>query len=277
MFNLNAQIFKELPEGLALAHRGLYYADALFETVRVFDGRIPLLERHWDRLSRGLQRLRYKIPPDWSVSFFEKEILKIAPDNARVRLTVWRAPGGLYLPQNNEPQFLIAAQNLESNMFQWFEAGIQIGLCESVRLPVDTLSGLKALSAARYVAAAQEARERGWDDAIVLNAFDRVCEATSSNVFWLEGNTFCTPPLADGCVTGVLRDLLLTLTRAAGGEILEKQATFDTLLMAREVFLTNAVRGIRWVRNCEGTVYQNTETRKLHEQMVGYLAHKLAE
>ncbi|HRI60298.1 MAG TPA: aminotransferase class IV [Saprospiraceae bacterium] len=275
MFNLNARLVKELPEGLALAQRGLYFADALFESIRVFEGRIPLMERHWERLLRGLKTMRYQIPSAWSAGFFEKEILKISPGNARVRLTVWRAPGGLYLPENNEPQFLISTQVLESSVFEWHSEGLHVGLCESVRLPVDALSGLKTLNAARYVAAAQEAQARGWDDAVVLNAFDRVCEATSSNIFWFEGDVLCTPPLSDGCVTGVLRDLLLALTNANGGGILEKPAGFSAVLDAGEVFLTNAVRGIRWVHSCEKTVYNNTKTRVLFDLMVGHLSARI--
>jgi len=275
MFNLNAQLVKELPEGLALAQRGLYYGDALFEAIRVFEGKIPLMERHWARLSRGLELMRYKIPAHWSAAFFENEILKTASKNARVRLTVWRSPGGLFLPENNEPQFLIAATSLDSGVFQWEFEGLKIGLCESVRLPVDTFSGLKTLNAARYTAAAMEAHEKGWDDAVILNAYDRVCEATSSNVFWVENKTLCTPPLADGCVTGVLRELLFSLTLAAGYTVQEKPATFARLLEADEVFLTNAVRGIRWVREIEGAVFKNNKTRELHETMVGYFQEKL--
>lgn len=275
MFNLNTQLVKELPEGFGLTQRGLYYADALFETIRVFEGHIPLMQGHWDRLSEGLKQMRYTIPRAWSAAFFENEILKTAPQNARARLSVWRAPGGLYSPQNNEPQFLIATEALESGMYEWFGGGIQIGLCESVRLPVDTYSGLKTLNAARYVAAAQEALERGWDDAIILNAYDHVCEATSSNIFWFEDETLCTPPLADGCVTGVLRDLLLTLTKAAGRRVEERTIAFEHLLTVGEVFLTNAVRGIRWVNKIEGTALGNTHTRSLHELMVKHLAAKL--
>lgn len=271
MFNLNARLLKELPEGLALAQRGLFYGDALFESIRVFEGKIPLMERHWGRLSRGLELLRYEIPKHWSAQFFENEILKTAPENARVRLTVWRSAGGLFLPQNNEPQFLITAEALESSTFQWDTAGIKIGLCESVRLPVDAFSGLKTLNATRYVAAALEAHEKGWDDALILNAYDRVCEATSSNVFWFENNTLCTPPLADGCVTGVLRDLLLSLTLAAGCRVQEKSATFARLLEADEVFLTNAVRGIRWVRKMEEKAFEWQKTRDIFNLMARHL------
>ena len=91
MFNLNTQLVNELPEGLALAQRGFYYADFLFETIRVFEGKIPLIQAHWERLSGGLKMMRYQIPPAWSAAFFEKEIQKITPPNARVRLSVWIA------------------------------------------------------------------------------------------------------------------------------------------------------------------------------------------
>ncbi len=272
MFNLNARLVKELPEGLALAQRGLFYADALFETMRVFGGRIPLLERHWARLSRGLEMMRYRIPPDWSAAFFREQILRIAPANARVRLTVWRAPGGLYLPEQNEPQFLITAGALGSDVFEWDPVGLHVGLCESVRLPVDRLSGLKTLNAARYVAAAQEAQERGWDDAVLLNVYDRICEATGSNIFWFEGDTLCTPPLSEGCVTGVMRELLLALTLDTGNRVQEKPLTFVRLPDAGEVFLTNAVRGIRPVRKYEGKVFASHKTKFLHELTAGYLA-----
>lgn len=272
MFNLNARLVKELPEGLALVQRGLFYADALFESIRVLGGRIPLLRPHWERLLRGMRLMHYQIPPHWSAEYFEKEILKSVSVNARVRLTVWRSPGGLYLPENDAPQFLITSQAMESDVFSWHDEGIRTGLCESVRLPVDSLSGVKTLNAARYVAAAREAQERGWDEGILLNASGRICEATSSNVFWFENGRLYTPPLSDGCVTGVLRDLLLALTKAAGWPICEKTAVFDDILAADEVFLTNAVRGIRWVRYCEGKVFGNAETRKLHELMVAHIA-----
>lgn len=270
MVNLNARLVNELPEGLSLVQRGLYYGDALFESIRVFGGRVPLLERHWDRLARGMVLMGYRIPEGWSADFFGREMLRTAPPDARVRLTVWRAPGGLYLPENDDPQFLITATGLETGVFEWPSACLRVGLCGSVRLPVDALSGLKTLNAARYVAAAKEAQERGWDDAILLNAYERVCEATSSNVFWFEDETLCTPPLSDGCVTGVMRDLLLTLTKGAGLKTAETSASFDRLLAADEVFLSNAVRGIRPVHSCEGKVFEQAQTRRLFEIMAEY-------
>jgi branched-chain amino acid aminotransferase len=246
----------------------LFYGDALFETIRVFNGRIPLMQHHWERLAEGLKALGFVLPSDWSGLFFTNEILRAASSNARVRLTVWRSPGGLWVPENHEPRFLITSAALESAQYEWLDAGLVVGLCKTVRLPVDSFSSFKTLSGPRYVAAAQEAHSQGWDDGILFNAYDRISEATTSNVFWFEGDALCTTPLSDGCVTGTLRKLLLQLRSGMGLPVREKPATFATLTEADELFLTNAVRGVRWVRKFEGKVYGNAKTRDLHEKVV---------
>lgn len=265
LVNLNAQLFDNLPEHAALLQRGLYYGDALFETIRVFGGRIPLLPLHWERLSRGLELLGYVAPAHWSAAFFESEIGRIAPENARIRLTVWRSPGGLYAPSNDNPLFLITAQALESEHLEWFSEGLQLGLCNSVRLPVDGFSGIKGINAARYVAAAREARLNGLDDIVLLNAYDRICETTASNLFWVKDNRVYTPPLSDGPVTGIARRLLLSLTFAGLEPIVEKPATFADLEGAEEVFLSNALRGVRWVKRIGKKEYNNLVSKKIYD------------
>ncbi len=270
--NLNADLLESWPASLALVQRALYYGDTLFESIRVFQGRIPLLQAHWKRLENGMRLMGYQVPAVWSADYFEKEIIRVSPPNARVRLTVWRSPGGLYLPDDDTPNFLIAAQALDEGLYEWPVSGLQIGLCDSVRLPVDGVTGLKSLNAARYVVAAREAHAQGWNDGIILNTFDRVCESTRSNVFWWEGDTLCTPPLAEGCLTGVLRDLLLYLTLAQHIPVAQKAATFADLLAADEVFLTNAIRGIQWVHVCEKTVFNHIQTSRLHQKLVAFLS-----
>ena len=269
--NFNTQLIADWPPDMLSMQRGLYYGDALFESIRVFGGRIPLMSGHWERLSKGLRVMGYKIPAHWSADFFAKEILRAACVNARVRLTVWRSPGGLYAPENDTPQFLITARELDSNTFDGYSEGLSIGLCEGVRLSVDSLSGLKTLNGARYVAAAKEAHANGWDDAIILNCRERVCEATGSNVFWIADRQVCTVPLSDGPVTGILRDLLLRLLPASGYPIVEKSIGFEELLQAEEVFFTNAVRGIRWVAHCEGKVFQQKYSEQFNYLLADHL------
>lgn len=276
MLNLNGILLDDWPPPLYDAQRALYYGDCLFETIRFFEGEAPLLPQHWARLSGAMRTWQYEVPTGWSAAFFEEEIRRVAPPNARVRLSVWRSPGGWYAPLHSSPHFLIAAQPLDCGQYEWLEEGLSVGLCRTVRLPTDGLSGWKGPNSPRYVAAALEARDRGWQDALLLNAADRVCEATSSNVAWIEGQCLYTPPLSEGPVTGVLRGLLPLLTERAGLRYAEQQAPPERLLQAEELLLTNALRGIRWVRSCEGKAYACTQAARLHQALEEHISDMIS-
>lgn len=249
MVNLNGFIFNDLPPELEQAQRALYYGDGLFETLRAeANGSLPHLRQHVARLLSGLNLLEFVAPPHWSEAFFEAEIGRTLPAQSatahRVRVTVWRSPGGLYLPLHHEPQFLISVAPITH--LNPSETGLRVGFCQSVRLPVDAFSNLKTLNAPRYVAAAREARRSGWDDALLLNQFDRVCEATSSNFFWqtADGHLY-TPPLTEGCVAGTTRERVLELAQKQGISVSERAISPQNLLLEVEsAFFTNAIRGV---------------------------------
>ncbi|MBU6340174.1 MAG: aminotransferase class IV [Bacteroidetes bacterium] len=273
--NYNGMLAAHWPETLWAVQRGLFYGDAFFESIRVFEGRIPLLDLHLERLFGGLRAMGYVWDADWTPDFWKKEILCVTgQSNARVRLTVWRAPGGWYLPEQDRAQYLITASPMDSSNFVWLDAGLKAGLVTSVRLPVDAWSGFKTLNAARYVAAAREAESKGWDEGVLLNAMERVCEAVNSNIFWFEGPVLCTVPLSDGCVTGTLRKILLLLRAQQALPVQEKAATFATLMAADELFFTNAIQGIRWVREFEGKAYDCAKTRSLFQEMVAQMSRE---
>ncbi|MFN0213417.1 MAG: aminotransferase class IV [Saprospiraceae bacterium] len=277
MVNLNGQMLPALPDSFALLQRAAFYGDGLFESLRAFKGQVPFWPLHWERLSNGLKVLGFEVPSHWTNDYFEKEILKTNPLNARIRLTVWRSPGGLYLPTDNRPQFLVTTEPLQSDGFDWLEVGLEVCLCETVRIPVDSLSGIKMLNGMRYVAAAREAHAKSVDDAILLNAQGRVCEATGSNIIWLAGSQVFVPPPFDGQINGTFQKLLCALLRAEGWEVLEKPAFVEDLLGAEELLLTNAIRGIRWVRKFEGAEYGFKLAQGFNNIMEKHLEEKLLE
>ncbi len=264
--NFNGTVLNQVPTELALAQRALNYGDGLFETIRVFNGRIPLLDRHWQRLSESSQLLGLRVPVGWNAQFFAEAILTIAPANARVRLSVWRESGGFYRPSDDRANFLIETTPLEQSCFGW--SPITLGMAEGLRLPVDTVSNCKTMSALRYVLAARQAAAKGWDEALLLNTAERICEACSSNVFWWEHARLCTVPLSEGCVAGVMRHFLIEMAAAAGYVVLEKPATFATLEQADEIFLSNAIRGIVPVRNFAGRSVDSAKTHLLFQELV---------
>lgn len=277
MFNLNGQLLPSLPESFTQLQRAMYYGDGLFETLRVFEGQMPFWDLHWDRFSNGLAVLGFETPSFWTSDYFKSEVARTSPRNARVRLTVWRAPGGFYLPTDNTPQFLISTEPLQSGVFEWLEPGLEVCLSETVRLPIDSLSGIKSLNGARYVAAAREARAKGKDDALILNSHGHVCEATGSNVIWLEGEIVFVPPSFDGQIKGTLQNLLCSLLLASGWEVREKPALVEDLRRADELFLTNAIRGIRWVRKFEGTEYGCARTKEFNYILEAHLREKITQ
>jgi len=273
--NLNSTLLDTMPAHFEQLSRGFLYGDGLFETIRVFRGRVPFMHLHWARLEAGLKVLGFEVPAFWSADFFVQEILRTVRGNARVRISVWRAPGGLFFPTDNRPNFLITATALESDVFVWQETGLAVRHCLGVQLAIDALSGLKTLGGTRYVAAAMEARSAGVDDVVISNALGHVSEASSSNIFWIKGDTVFSPERTAGQVSGTFQQLLSAVLQQQGTVIVEKACTFADLLEADELFLTNAIQGIRWVQflegkelTCEKSIYFNKLTVKYLEAIL---------
>ncbi len=245
LVNYNGHPVTALSEGIPDMQRAIQYGDSLFETIRMFDGKMPFLHRHIHRLKNGMDTIGIDVPEEWDLDFFEQQIAAVATGNARIRFTVWRSPGGLYLPQNNTPMFMVTAVPMETGTYLWPDKPVTVGICQKVKLPVDEFSNLKTLNAPRYIQAALEAQKNGWDDGILLNQFNHVCEATSSNIFWWneDGDLF-TPPLTAGCVAGVMRYHVIATAKKMGILVNTKETTTDHLRYAPEIFLTNAVRGV---------------------------------
>ncbi|MFZ4634683.1 MAG: aminotransferase class IV [Saprospiraceae bacterium] len=271
MYNLNGQLFSGIPEPVWLCQRPLYYADTLFETMRACEGRIPLLEKHWARLSGGMQALGMDVPATWSAHFFKQEVEKTNAFNARVRLTVWRLPGGKLLSEQNETAFLIETEDLPDNHFTWNNAGLRIGVAESVRLAADDFSRWKTLDIARYAQAAREAKQRGWDDALLLNGQGRVVETSICNLFWVENGAVFTPPLSEGCVAGVMRAFLLEKLPLCGINTTERPIETTELAACDGIFLTNAIRGIQWVSHWGDAIFYPKWTKTVYEQLRTYI------
>lgn len=246
--------------------RGYKYGDGIFETFRIYKGEILLWSYHKMRLMHSLGYLRLEQPSFFSLEKLYEEIIeesaKIGTENVRVRVTFIRKAGGFYTPDNNEFEYTIEASALASAPFPFYESGLNIGLSTKVRLNYgDDFSNCKTISALPYVLAAIEAKEEGWDDALILNSAGRVCEGTKANV-WLvfypdnqnfrktqKNNriTIVTPPLHEGCVRGVVRSFLIQLLKESQFNIEEYAIESHDIEQAKELWFTNAMIGIQYI------------------------------
>ena len=245
--NFNGKIFPSDQAIFNSQNRAFLYGDALFETIRMSEGKIPFLKNHVNRLLHGLYFFKYKVPKKYTPSFFKKEIKKIAEGNARIRITVFRSTGGLYTPKNNRPQFLIEASPLASPHFSLNKKGLNIGIFDAVKLPCSPISNFKTCNSSPYILAGLNKQERNLDDVILLNEKGRIAEASSSNIFFIKKNKIITPSLSEGCVAGTMRKTILKIASEKNYSIQESTIKLPHLKNIEEIWLTNAISGIKWV------------------------------
>lgn len=250
--NFNGKIFPADQPIFTSQNRAFLYGDALFETIKMSAGKILFFENHLERLFKGLHYFQYRVPKKYlSPTFFEKEIRKIASGNARIRLTVFRTNGGLYTPTNNRPQFLIETTPLQSSGFSLNKKGLQLGIFEDIKLSCAAISNLKTCNSSPYILAGLNKKVRNLDDVIMLNEKDRISEASSSNIFLIKKNNIITPALSEGCIEGTMRKTILNIALELGYTIHENPIKVHFLKNVEEIWLTNAISGIKWVAQIE--------------------------
>ncbi len=273
--NFNGNIIPANQPVFQASNRAFKYGDGLFESIRVFDGQIPFLDYHFNRLQRGLLQLKYNIPDYFSISFFEREIQKLVNKNGnhRVRLTVFRSEGGLYRPENNHPQFLIESQLLKDSFFHLNSKGLKVGFFDDIKLSYNPLSNLKTCNSLPYILAGIFNKEKNLDDSFLLNSSGGIAECSSSNVFFLFKEIILTPSLSEACVDGAMRKIILELAHANNFTIKETSIKAIDLEKADEIWLTNAIQGIRWVEYFKGSFFEN----KVASQFVHLVNKKIKQ
>lgn len=262
--NLNGNILDEDKVGLSVHNRAFKYGDSLFETIRVINGKALFLEDHFSRLSRGMKTLHYDLPNYWDLAYFKKEIQKLLDRNevnrgGRVRFTVFRKGEGYYTPKSSEFGFTIEAYSNESNSFILNETGLKLGIYDEVRLSINKFSPFKTTNLLTYIDAGIQAKSTGFDDVLLMNTKGNLVESVSSNVFLYINGILYTPSINEGPVAGILRKKIIQLAKKNGKPVIETSISISVLEEASEIFLTNAISGIKWVSGFGKTRYFHKE------------------
>lgn len=268
---LNGSFFSHKDRLLSASNSSYRYGDGLFETIRCEKGQPLLFELHMNRLMEGIDLLGVKKSAFFSVELLASKIKELLHKNnclqlARVRLSVYRGEGGLF-DNDHKAGYLIECWPLQDAV-EWNENGLVLGVYPELKKTIDFLSNLKTASFLIYSLAAQFAKRQRWNDAIVLNTQSTVADTTIANLFIVRKREILTPSLDQGCVAGVMRTYLIQAMQKEG--ILVKETAIDVAMLyeADEVFLTNAIRGLRWVGNLDNKVYTNTHSRDLFNRFL---------
>ena len=231
-------------------NRSFRYGDGCFETMKIVKGNICLADLHFERLFTSLELLQFEKPNYLAAALLKEQILQLANKNhhsklARIRLTFFRGDGGLYDAENHFPNYIIQSWQLNPQTNQLNENGLVVDIFKDAKKVCDNYSHLKSNNYLSYAMAALWAKKNHLNDALLLNAYNNISDATIANVWIVKDGIIKTPALTEGCVAGVMRRYLLKKIREAAMPVEEGQITVDDVLQAQEVFLTNAIYGIK--------------------------------
>ena len=270
--NFNGSIISSDHQIFTVSNRGFRYGDGLFESMRYMNGQLKFPDLHIDRVLKGMKILKLENSfhlDSWFLREKVEELArrnKIGPD-ARFRLTVFRDSGGLYSPESNKMAYVLECQSMDESQYTFNNKGLIIDVYDELTKSVNILSNLKTCNSLIYVLAGIFKNQHKLDEVMILNQHGFLCESISSNVFVVYDSKLYTPSLNEGCIGGVMRQVVMRLAIENGIELIEAQVNPDILNEADEVFITNAAKGIQWVMGYNSKRYFNEMSKFLSEKL----------
>ena len=254
--------------------RGLHFGDGLFETIGCVHGAPRFLELHLERLAAGSERLGLEAPRGGTL---EAEVRALAAESPRSIIKVLVTRGAAvargYAPSAAERPTRITLRYAwpEEDPALWHE-GVRVRVADQRLGENPALAGLKHCNRLEQVLARAEWTDPGIAEALMYSSSGALISGTMSNVFLVRDERLLTPRLDRCGVAGVMRRVVLAEAAKAGIAAEERTLGSGDLADAREVFLTNALMGVRPVRELGGRALAvGPLTRALQERLAPLL------
>lgn len=276
-YNYNGEIVPANQPVLLLNNRGFHYGDGLFESMRMIKGHLQYAHQHAKRLQQGMKVLKLDGYSEMDTDFLKDKARELSnrnkAKNGRLRLTVFRDAEGLYTPASNNFAYTLEWETLQEQQYVLNARGLLMDIYEDLPKPINLLSAHKTCNSLQYVLAGVYRQRNRLDEAFILNQNGFLCESISANIFIKYNGTLYTPALSEGCIKGIMRQVVIDLALKNSIPVSEAQLSPQVLQEAEEVFLTNATRGIQWVLgfNRKRYFYETSKllSQKLNEQIAG--------
>ena len=226
----------------AASSAGLY-GRGFFTSLAIYDAKPFLWEKHWRRLTDTGARLGIDLKEfneDAVTEALGRLIAENGLDNGRARLTFFDEAAGKIWNFNPDARTSLLITTAE------FQQSKDEYLLTVSPFPVNSKSPLANLKSCNYLEnllALEDARKRGFDEAIRLNERDEIASASTANIFWVGAGEIFTPALETGCLAGTTREFLME-----NFAIRETRAKIGELVEADEIFLASAGVGVRPAR-----------------------------
>ena len=247
--NVNGRITPERDAVVSVFDHGFLYGEGIYETLRTYDGRPFLYERHMRRLRNSARMIVLDVPfTDADLASQIRETMAAAElddGEAYIRVLVTRGVGELtYDPQATPtPSVIIIVKPQVDPPPEAYERGVRVVIVDVVRNHPETVNPMiKSNNLLNSALAAQEAIRRGGFEGIMRNYRGELSECTTSNLFIVTGGAAITPPLACGLLPGITREFLFEVGKEIGVDVREQVLRDEDLFSADEAFLTSTTR-----------------------------------
>ncbi len=231
-------------------NRGFLFGDSVFETIKVVNNKIIFWEEHYLRLMSSMRILRIEIPNSYTPEFLENEIKKTnlktnSLFSGRVRLTIFRAGSGLYLPESNEPVFLIHSKEAKEILFNVNFKDYKVDIFKEYFIQTNLISNIKSNNRLINVVGSLYAQENELNNCILLNDQKNVAEFLNGNIFIIKNKVLISPPISSGCLDGVMRKKIIEFfNKSTLLDFEEKNISPFELISSDEIWLSNSISGI---------------------------------
>jgi len=249
--NVNGRISDEHEAVISVFDHGFLYGEGIYETLRTYNGRLFLFDRHARRLRNSARMI------DLSVPFADDELerrisdtiaaAKLDGKEAYVRVLVTRGVGELTydLKATPTPSWIIIVKALATPSAEVYERGCKVVLVDIVRNHPNSVNPMiKSNNLMNQALAAQQALAHGAFDAVMRNYRGELTECATSNLFIVKNETVLTPPIESGLLPGITREFIFEVSRNVGKDVREQALRDDDLFDADEAFLTSTTREV---------------------------------
>jgi branched-chain amino acid aminotransferase len=267
---------------ISVLDHGLLYGDGVFEGMRAYARRAFRLDTHLERLAVSASSIGLGIPGGTAAlrRIVLDTLRALDCDDAYVRLLVTRGDGPLGVDPTPcvAPRIICIADQIQLYDPDRQTRGLDL-VTVSLRRPAsDVLDPrVKSLNYLNSVLAKREARQRGADEALLLNTAGMIAEAAVANVFVVRRGVLHTPPATDGALEGITRDTLLRLARETGIDAGERTLGRIDLLGADEAFLSGTGVGVVPIRSLDGVVLRSVPGPLTDKLRTAFYAHARSE
>ena len=270
--NINGNVLSSSNAVLSSDNRSFRYGDGIFETIRFANGKIQFLKKHLKRIHSSLEILKIDCPDNYTEEYFREQIQKLVAANkvekgARIRLTIFRKEGGYYTPHIDEPGYLIECEPIDEAYYNLNSKGYSIDIFPDYKKPINKLSNIKSNNALLHVLAGVYRKQNDLDDCVILNQNFGIAEGISANLFAVKNGVLYTPPIADGCVDGIMRRHIIEVARYHRISVYEVSLQMNVLLNSDELFLTNVISGVRWIGAYKAKRFYNNMAKLIIDKL----------